>query len=158
MHHPPLLPAGVRLTVDTVFKLLKKTNKEWDWLAYKILLISDSKRREIAARCSTTDDSLKESIRFWMKRFPYASYRWIIFLLNFSEISDVPQEMHHLLEPIQGKNKLEVLNFDYISTSVVSTVSCKLLFFPCSRKINVACNDIDRLPVIYLYNKYYVII
>ena len=111
MHHPPppLLPAGVRLTVDTVFKLLKKTNKEYDWLAKKILLISDSKRREIAARCSTTYDSLKESIRFWMKRHPYASYRWIIWCFNLKGISDVPQETHYLLEPIQGKNELEVL-------------------------------------------------
>ena len=106
---PPPLPAGVRLTVDTVFKLLKKTNKEWDWLADRILDISDSKRREIAARCSTTDDSLKESIRFWMKRHPYASYRWIIWCFNRQGISDVPQETHHLLEPIQGKNELEVL-------------------------------------------------
>ena len=109
MHHPPLLPAGVRLTVDTVFKLLKKTNKEYDWLADKILDISDSKRREIAARCSNTDDRLKESIQFWMKRCPYASYRWIIFWLNYEGISDIPQEMHHLLEPIQGKNELEIL-------------------------------------------------
>ena len=72
-------------------------------------MISDSKRREIAARCSTTDDSLKESIRFWMKRCPHASYRWIIWWLNQEGISDVHQEMHHLLEPIQGKNELEVL-------------------------------------------------
>ena len=123
IHHPLPLPAGVRLTVDTVFKLLKKTNKEWDWLAKEILLISDSKCREIAARCSTTDDSLKESIRFWMKRHPYASYRWIIWCLNDEGISDIPQEMHHLLEPIQGKNELEVLE-------ILLTISYKLLFLP----------------------------
>ena len=98
-----LFPTGVWLTADTVFKLLKKTNKEWDWLAAKILMIYPSKHHEIAQHCSTTDDCLMESIKFWLKRCPYASYRWIAYFLNIQEMTAISQEMHHLLEPIQGK-------------------------------------------------------
>ena len=104
-----LSPAGVRLTADTVFKILKKTNKEWDRLARRILGISSSKCHEIAQRCSTTDDCLMESIKFWLKRCPHASYRWIVYNLNDEGMTDISKEMHHLLEPIQGKNEWEVL-------------------------------------------------
>ena len=105
----PIPSAGVRLSADTVYKLLKKTNKEWNWLADKILLIYPSKCREIAQRCSTADDCLMESINFCMKRCPYASYRLIAYQFNFCGLGAISQEMHHLLEPIQGKNEWEVL-------------------------------------------------
>ena len=100
---PSLSPAGVRLTADTVFELLKKTNQEWDWLAEWILVISSSKRKEIRQRCSNEDDCLMEAIRFWMKRCPFASYRWIAYWLNSEGFRAISQEMHHLLEPVQGK-------------------------------------------------------
>ena len=96
-------PLGVCLTADTVFKLLKKTNKEWDWLANLILRISSSKRREIAQRYSTADDCLMEAIGLWMKRCPSASYRWIAFQLNLWNLGAFSLEMHLLLEPIQGR-------------------------------------------------------
>ena len=95
-------PAGIRLTADAVFKLLKKTNKEWDWLAKEILVISFSKREEIRRRCSNEDDYLMEAIRFWMKRCPFASYRWIAHWLNYEGFRAISQEMHYLLDPIQG--------------------------------------------------------
>ena len=98
----PLLPAGVRLTVDTVFKLLKETKKEWNWLADVIMWISPSKHDELAQHCSTADDCLMESIKFWMKRSPHASYRWIADRFNFYYLGAISQD---LLEPIQGKNK-----------------------------------------------------
>ena len=98
-----LSPAGARLTADTVFKQLKKTNEGWNWLAELILKISYSKRVEIRRRCSNEDDCLMEAIRFWMKRCPFASYRWIAFQLNYQGLRADSQEMHHLLEPIQGK-------------------------------------------------------
>ena len=101
----PLPSAGVRLTVDAVFELLKKTNKDWNWLADQILWVSPSKRHEIAQRCSTADDCLMESVQFWMKRHPHASYRWIAFCLYSWSIGGTLQEMQHLLEPMLGKNK-----------------------------------------------------
>ena len=101
-----LLPAGVRLTADTVFKLLKETNKEWDWLASRVLWILSSKRREITQHCSITDDCLMESIKHWMKRSPHASYRWIAYQFNISNLGTISQD---LLEPIQGKNEWVVL-------------------------------------------------
>ena len=110
IHHRLLPPppsqhtAGVHLTADAVFKLLKKTNREWDQLALEILSISDSKHHEIAQRCSTEDDCLMESIQFWINKFPYASYRRIAFRLKTRGLGAISQEMHHLLEPIQGKN------------------------------------------------------
>ena len=106
-----LLPSpGGRLTVDNVFKLLKRTNKKWDWLAEEILWISDSKRHEVSQRYSTADDCLKESIRFWMKRCPYASYRWIVYALNYRGLTDTSEEVYDLLEPVQGENEQEVLS------------------------------------------------
>ena len=75
----------------------------------EILFIYSSKRREIAQRCSTADDCLMESIKFWLKRCSFASYRWIVSNLNDAGITAISQEMHHLLEPIQGKNEWEVL-------------------------------------------------
>ena len=105
-----LSPVGVRLTADTVFKLLKKINYRWDWLAEGILVISSSKCEEIHQRYSNEDDCLMEVIRFWMKRCPFASYRWIAyqcnlhgFYLDDEVLKAISQEMHHLLEPIQGK-------------------------------------------------------
>ena len=98
-----LSPAGVRLIADTVFKLLKKTNKEWNWLAVVMLVISSSKCEEIRQRCSNEEDCLMEAIHFWMKRCPFASYRWIAYYLNLQGFRAYSREMHHLLEPIQGK-------------------------------------------------------
>ena len=73
-------------------------------------MISSSKREEIRQRCSNEDDCLMEAIRFWMKRCPFASYRWIAYQYNICEdvygdegFRAISQEMHHLLEPIQGK-------------------------------------------------------
>ena len=86
-----------------------------------------------------------------MKRCPYASYRWIIFWLNDEGISDIPQEMHHLLEPIQGKNELEILEILVTLAQVqcsLLAISCYIL--PCGRNINITSNDIDAgLPNIY---------
>ena len=67
-----------------------------------------------------------------MKRCPYASYQWIIFGLNCNGIRNVTQEMHHLLEPIQGKNELEILEIlvTLAQVYIVLTISYKLLFLP----------------------------
>ena len=123
--HPlpsPLLlsPPGLRLTANTVFKILKKTNTEWKTLAWEILLISSSKRHEIAQRCSTTDDCLMEAIRFWMRRCPYASYQWIAFRLNLCGYGAISQEMHHFLESIQGKMSGQLLPSNFGNIQVLS--------------------------------------
>ena len=77
-----------------MFKLLKETGKDWDDVAKNILWIkSDEKRDEIRDRFSTDDDRLRESIRFWLKRCPLASYRW---LARYG----VPTEF---VEPLPGK-------------------------------------------------------
>ena len=61
-----------------MFKLLKETGKDWDDVAGDILEIaSEEKRDEIRDRFSTDDDRLRESIRFWLKRCPLASYRML---------------------------------------------------------------------------------
>ena len=77
-----------------MFELLKKTDREWDDVAEDILYItSQDKHDEIRNRFSTDDDRLRESIRFWLKRFPFASYRWLA-------SRGVPTEF---VEPIQGE-------------------------------------------------------
>ena len=77
-----------------MFQLLKETGREWDDIAEDILVIkSEEKRDDIRNRFSTDDDRLQESIRFWLKRCPLASYRWLAF-------RDVSTEF---VEPLPGK-------------------------------------------------------
>ena len=77
-----------------MFKLLKETGRKWDDIANNILDISSKEKLdEIRDRFSTDDDRLRESIRFWLKRHPLASYRWLAF-------TDVLTEF---VEPIPGK-------------------------------------------------------
>ena len=91
------LPPGVCLDENSVFELLKKTGRKWDDVAEDILYIkSKDKRDEIRNRFSTDDERLRESIRFWLKRCPYASYRWLATL-------DVPTEF---VEPVPGENDM----------------------------------------------------
>ena len=94
---PSSVPPGVRLDENSVFELLKKTGKDWDDVAKKILCInSKDKRNEIRNRFSTNDERLRESIRFWLKRCPYASYRWLTTM-------DVLTEF---VEPVPGENDM----------------------------------------------------
>ena len=76
-----------------MFKLLKETGREWDDVARDILDIKSEKLDEIRDRFSTDDDRLRESIRFWLKRCPLASYRWLAHL-------GAPTEF---VEPLPGK-------------------------------------------------------
>ena len=80
-----------------MFKLLKETGKKWDNVADNILMISEEKRDEIEDHFPTDDDRLRESIRFWLKRFPLASYRWLT-------VRGVPTEF---VEPVPGKKATE---------------------------------------------------
>ena len=90
-----LLLTGVRLDEKSVFKLLKETCKDWDDIAKDVLYIDSVKKRdEIRDRFSTDDDRLRESIRFWLKRHPLASYRWLAYM-------GVPTKF---VEPLPGKN------------------------------------------------------
>ena len=93
----PLLPTGVRLNEKSVFKLLKETGSKWDNVAWDILYISKEKCDEIRDRFSTDDDCLRESIRFWLKRCPLASYRW----LSYEGVST------EFVEPLPGKKITE---------------------------------------------------
>ena len=91
------IPPGVRLDENSVFELLKKTSKKWDNVADNILYInSKDKLYEIRNRFSTDDERLRELIRFWLKRCPYASYRWLAF-------RRVPTEF---VEPVPGENDM----------------------------------------------------
>ena len=60
-----------------MFKLLKETGNKWDDVAMRILNISEEKLDEIRNHFSTDDDRLRESIQFWLKKCPLASYRWL---------------------------------------------------------------------------------
>ena len=94
---PSSLPPGVRLDENSVFELLKKTGRKWYNVADDILHItSEDKFDEIRNRFSTDDERLQESIRFWLKRCPYASYRWLAY-------DDVPTEF---VEPVPGENDM----------------------------------------------------
>ena len=103
-----LLPAGVRLDENSVFQLLKKTGRDWDNVADNILRIdSKEKRDEIRNRFSSDDDRLRESIRFWLKRNPFSSYRWLAYQGVSTEF----------VEPLPGKN--EAPKYMYKSLALV---------------------------------------
>ena len=125
-----LLPpaTGIRLDENSVFELLKKTDREWDDVAEDILYIkSQDKLDEIRNRFPTDDDRLRESIRFWLKRFPFASYRNLAY-------KDVPTEF---VEPIQGEKIL--------SMNTLLFHSCVLIY--CRYIIMCMCCDL-YLPLI----------
>ena len=91
------LPTGVRLDENSVFELLKKTGRDWYDVANGTLgITSEDKLDEIRNRFSTDDERLRESIRFWLKRCPFASYRWLA-------STGVPTE---LVEPVPGENDM----------------------------------------------------
>ena len=108
-----------------MFQLLKKTNKKWDDVAEDILFIeSKDKRDEIRNRFSTDDDRLRESIIFWLKRCPFASYRWLAF-------KDVSTD---IVEPIPGERLIN-------RYSPFSLLCLNLLQILC------ACVEICNLPL-----------
>ena len=110
--YSPLLPAGVRLTDDNVFKVLKKANKGWKWVAKLILHISSSKCDEFERRWTTDDECLKQAIQFWLKRYVYASWRWLIFSLDHKNLEAISDGIRQFAEPLTGKGWATVNSAD----------------------------------------------
>ena len=97
-----LLPPGLRLNADNVVRLLLKTSKDWKWLAQKILEIrSQSKLKDFQR--SNDEESLQQAVGFWLKRQVYASWRFIIFSLDFEGYESVSDEIRSFSEPLLGK-------------------------------------------------------
>ena len=103
-----LLPPGLQLNADNVVRLLLKTSKDWKLLARQILVISYSKLDEIERCCLNVEECLKEATEFWLKRFVYASWRWIILFLDYRGYMEVADEVRPQSEPLFGKILLPV--------------------------------------------------
>ena len=97
-----LLPPGLRLNAENVVRLLLKTSKDWKWLADEILEISSSKV-DVMGGCSTDEESLKQAVEFWLKRFVYASWRFIIWTLDAYGYESVSDEIRSFSEPLLGE-------------------------------------------------------
>ena len=97
-----LLPPGLRLNADNVVRLLLKTSKDWKWLAEKILGISSSKLNVMGGN-STDEECLQQAVGFWLKRQAYASWRFIIYLLDYEGYESVSDEIRSFSEPLLGE-------------------------------------------------------
>ena len=97
-----LLPPGLRLNADNVVRLLLKTSKDWKWLAEEILFISSSNFNVMGGN-STDEESLKKAVGFWLKRQVYASWRWVINVLDAEGYESVSDEIRSFSEPLLGE-------------------------------------------------------
>ena len=97
-----LLPPGLRLNAENVVRLLLKTTKDWKWLAKEILWISSSKVQKLGGY-STDEECLQQAVGFWLKRYVYASWRWIISLLDAEGYESVSDEIRSFSEPLLGE-------------------------------------------------------
>ena len=97
-----LLPPGLRLNPENVVKLLLKTSKDWRWLAKKILEILPSKL-QIFNHQSSDEECLKQAVEFWLKKFVYASWRWVILWLDDEGYGSVSDEIRSLSERLLGE-------------------------------------------------------
>ena len=88
-----LLSPESHLTVDNVFNELVKIAKGWRWVAEEILLISSSKCDEIAMSNTTEEVCLKEAIEFWIKRYVFSSWDFLIYRLNEKDEGAVLMKM-----------------------------------------------------------------
>ena len=73
-------------------------------MAHRVLDVSSSKCDEIEQSCSTSDQCLKEAIRFWLKLNPFSSWRWIIHLLDDNQLTVAADEIRYYAEPLLGKS------------------------------------------------------
>ena len=97
-----LLPPGLRLNAENVVRLLLKTSKDWRWLAEEILGISSFKV-DVMGGNSTDEECLKQAVGFWFKRFVYASWRWVILMLDAQGYESVSDEIRSFSEPLLGE-------------------------------------------------------
>ena len=97
-----LLPPGLRLNAENVVRLLLKTSKDWRWLAKRILLIRFQSKLNDFQR-SNDEESLKQAVEFWLKRHVYASWRLIIWALDFEGYESVSDEIRSFSEPLLGE-------------------------------------------------------
>ena len=98
-----LLPPGLRLNAENVVRLLLKTSIDWRWLAQKILVILSSSKLDIMGGCSTGEECLQQAVGFWLKRYVYASWRWIIYALDVEGYKNVSDEIRSFSEPLLGE-------------------------------------------------------
>ena len=97
-----LLPPGLRLNAENVVRLLLKTSKDWRWLAKEILLIKSHSKLEDFQR-SNDEECLKKAVGFWLKRQVYASWRWIIWILDYEGYESISDEIRSFSEPLLGE-------------------------------------------------------
>ena len=98
----------VRLNVDNVFKVLKKIDKDWQWVAKEVLGISSSKCQLIQQQSSSPDESLKQSILFFIKKYVDASWRILILTLDDENYGALADDIRNFAEPLLGKGCMDV--------------------------------------------------
>ena len=98
-----LLPPGLRLNAENVVRLLLKTSKDWRWLAQMILGIESQSKIDVMGGNSTDEESLNQAVGFWLKRQVYASWRFIMLLLDVRGYESVSDEIRSFSEPLLGE-------------------------------------------------------
>ena len=95
---------GARLNTDNVFNFLIKLNKDWRYVGKEILSISKSKLDEIGRQATDDDHKLKAAINVWIKCCVYASWRWIQFQIDYTDLDGENLPNYADSEPPLGKN------------------------------------------------------
>ncbi len=89
------------LSVDNIVAALKEL--PWREAAGDILLIPDSKLDAIERECSTDEERLRVCVQYWLLRDPYASWRRIIWILDWRQHSAIADIIRSYAEKLTGE-------------------------------------------------------
>ncbi len=75
----------------------------WREAGYYILRIPHSILDAITRECSTDEERLRVCVQYWLLRYPYASWRWIIWLLDCYKHSAIADTIRSYAEKLTGE-------------------------------------------------------
>ena len=76
-------------------------SEQLDFVAFMILWLSSAKYEEITESCSYNECLLK-LVKCWIKSCPDASWRWLIWKLDYAENITVADQIRNYAEPLTG--------------------------------------------------------
>ncbi len=75
----------------------------WREAGVYILCIPDSKLNAIERECSTDEERLRVCVQYWLLRYPYASWRWMIWRLDWKKHSAIADTIRSYAEKLTGE-------------------------------------------------------
>ena len=75
----------------------------WEDVSSDILRIPRSKRNAIEKECSTDEERLRVGVQYWLLRYPYASWRRIIWGLDDHKHHAIADTIRSYAEKLTGQ-------------------------------------------------------